>query len=153
MTHEAIRQHSADLAALIADRDYLANGVAWRDDVIVTLKADVADLEAEVDSLRNPPATTPPPAPSSGASITTDVPAGWRETIREDFTVDCAEGQFAGIYPQRGIKFYPRGYFDTRWKQNRANGQAIRGGEYSADFISVAGSDLSAAAVRERERG
>lgn len=80
----------------------------------------------------------------SGAKITTDVPDGWRETVREDFTVDCAEGQFATTYAGRSIAFYPRGYYDTRYKQNRPNGQAIRGGEYSADFISVARSVLTA---------
>jgi hypothetical protein len=124
-----------DVAALAAT---LTQFVADYDAMSVTLAQMSADYDAlalELEECRA--AHQPPPGPISGAVITTDTPTGWRETIREDFLMDCGEGQFAGIYTPRGIKHYPRPYKDTRWNQNRQNGQTIRGGEYSADFISV----------------
>jgi hypothetical protein len=143
VTLDAEVQRLIDAALVSRDHDI---AVALQRIDTLTTRADLTadrldDIEAAVLA-STPPPPPAPPAPSSGATITTDVPDGWRETVRQDFTVDCAEGQFAATYPQATsrIGFYPRGYYDTRWKQNRANGQAIRGGEYSADFISVADS-------------
>jgi hypothetical protein len=119
-----------DLAGAHDTVDELAALNATILDQLTQARADLADCRA-AQPPPPPPTPPPPPAPISGATITTDTLAGWRETIREDFDIDCAEGGFAGVYPARGIKFYPRPYPDTRRKQLRG------GGFYSADYISV----------------
>lgn len=77
------------------------------------------------------------PGDGSGASITTDIPTGWRETIRENFDLAVPDkAAFDAQYPARRIKRYPDHYPDTRTKQGKTDG-----GYYNAP-MSVSGGIL-----------
>lgn len=99
--------------------------------VVQPLVARVAKLEAG----SSPPPTTGTDV--SGASITTDIPAGWRETISETFDLPVADkAAFDAQYLARRITRYPDNYPDTRTKQGKTDG-----GYYNAP-ISVSGGIL-----------
>lgn len=85
-----------------------------------------------------PTTTTQPPVGPSGANITTDVPAGYRQVINENFDIAATnKAAFDSIYPARNIKRYPDNYPDTRTKQGKADG-----GYYNAP-IDVQGGVLN----------
>jgi hypothetical protein len=128
-------------AALAPIREQIAALQAkdlWHGERLSALDIWAPAVDFKIAALEEAVFPPPPPPPDPPPPAEFFVPTGWRQTINETFDIPCVEGEFATIYPQRGIKFYPRPYMDTRWQQNRANGQAIRGGAYSGDFISVA---------------
>lgn len=110
------------------------------------LQQQITDLTARVTKLE----TVPPPVSTSpsGKEMDLFVPNGWKVAVREDFEIDCSEGQFGTIYGPRQIGFYPGPGETSAANYGTANGgtdgykDTSKRGTYTGKFISVSGSVL-----------
>lgn len=113
--------------------------------MIMPMQTEIDDLKIRVLNLETPdPGSTSP----SGKEMDLSIPPGWKVAVREDFEVDCAEGEFGTKYGIRNIGFYPGpGEMSAAAYGNASGGttgylDTSKRGKYTGKFISVSGSVL-----------